>query len=793
MKNFYISFRTLFKKGRHNDIKILSLGVGLAMGLVLIAKVCFELSYDNFYPESDRIFAIQENFSIGDKSNDGFPCVSGGVAPGMKAEIPGVVAATRCERTGEMVMKTPDNKKYTAIFMLADSCFYDVLPREMLVGNARETLSRPLYALVSEEMAGKINPDGADVIGKTFEVQTFPGVQITVGGVFKDVPKNTHLYYDVLVSLSTFKAITGWSKDDQWLGGDSFNAYVLLQPGLSADDMLQPMAEMLDRHVDSKKLKEQGMTYSIFLRPLGELYASSPATKRMAVMLTAIAFAILFAALMNYVLLVISSMVTRSKDVAIHKCYGATGWNITDMIFSEAFLNLLISVVFSTLLVFGFRRIVEELLGTSLSSLFTPDTLMILLGVCVLVFLVAGLLPSQLFARIPVALVFRSYTNSRRSWKKALLFIQFVAVGFLVCLLIVIGWQYSFMVNDNPGYSYERLAFCNLEGVPQSSRKALMDEIRKQGEVEDVTTCYELPAFSGSGDIVYRPGSEDAVAHFRDLYGTNANFVSLLEMKVIEGQAFDESYSDSMQLVMVSRQMATELANAFQWKDGVVGKKLDIGGHGTGRIGHTVVGVYDDVRMGRIDQEGMVNSAIFFSKRAEQTLVVKFRERNAENLAHINNVIKEFLPDREINLIDYRFSLTKLYDTSRIFRDSVMAGGIITLIIALIGLIGYINDETNRRGKEIAVRKINGATERDILRLISSDIVWMALPAILIGAGASWFASEKWLQQFSEKIPMNAGLFLTGSVVVLAVILLTVVYRTWMVANANPVLSLKSE
>ncbi|WP_367882940.1 ABC transporter permease [Parabacteroides goldsteinii] len=792
MKNFYISFRTLFKKGRHNDIKILSLGVGLAMGLVLIAKVCFELSYDNFYPESDRIFAIQENFSIGDKSNDGFPCVSGGVAPGMKAEIPGVVAATRCERTGEMVMKTPDNKKYTAIFMLADSCFFDVLPREMLVGNARETLSRPLYALVSEEMAGKINPDGADVIGKTFEVQTFPGVQITVGGVFKDVPKNTHLYYDVLVSLSTFKAITGWSKDDQWLGGDSFNAYVLLQPGLSADDMLQPMAEMLDRHVDSKKLKEQGMTYSIFLRPLGELYASSPATKRMAVMLTAIAFAILFAALMNYVLLVISSMVTRSKDVAIHKCYGATGWNITDMIFSEAFLNLLISVVFSTLLVFGFRRIVEELLGTSLSSLFTPDTLMILLGVCVLVFLVAGLLPSQLFARIPVALVFRSYTNSRRSWKKALLFIQFVAVGFLVCLLIVIGWQYSFMVNDNPGYSYERLAFCNLEGVPQSSRKALMDEIRKQGEVEDVTTCYELPAFSGSGDIVYRPGSEDAVAHFRDLYGTNANFVSLLEMKVIEGQAFDESYSDSMQLVMVSRQMATELANAFQWKDGVVGKKLDIGGHGTDDP-FTVVGVYDDVRMGRIDQEGMVNSAIFFSKRAEQTLVVKFRERNAENLAHINNVIKEFLPDREINLIDYRFSLTKLYDTSRIFRDSVMAGGIITLIIALIGLIGYINDETNRRGKEIAVRKINGATERDILRLISSDIVWMALPAILIGAGASWFASEKWLQQFSEKIPMNAGLFLTGSVVVLAVILLTVVYRTWMVANANPVLSLKSE
>lgn len=792
MKNIIIAARSLFRKGRHNNIKILSLGVGLAMGLVLIAKVCFELSYDNFYPDSDRIFAIQENFAIGDQKHDGNPHVSGGIAPGMKAEIPGVVAATRCDRLGEMVMKTPDNKKYKGQVILADSCFYDVLPREMIAGDARETLARPLYALVSEEMADKINPDGSDVIGRTFEVESFPGVQFTIGGIFKDLPKNTHLYYDVLMSLSSFKAVLGWTKADQWLGGDSYNAYVLLQPGLQPDDMLQPMAEMLDRHVDSAKLKEQGMSYSIFLRPLGELYASAPATKRMALMLAAIAFATLFAALMNYVLLVISSMVTRSKDVAIHKCYGASGWNITDMIFSETFLNLAISVIFSILIILGFRKIVEELLGTSLASLFTADTLMILLGVCVLVFLVAGLLPSQLFARIPVAMVFRSYTNSRRSWKKALLFIQFVAVGFLVCLLIVIGWQYNFMVNDNPGYSFDKLAFCNMEGMSQSSRKALMDEIRKQPEVADVSTCYELPAFSGSGDIVYRPGTDDAVLHFEDLYGTNPNFVSLMEMKVIEGEAFNESFSDSMQLVMVSRQMATELANIFQWEDGVVGKKLEIGGHDT--MGpFTVTGVYEDIRIGRIDDEGMPNSAIFFSKQAEQTLVIKFHQRDANNLAHINNVIKEFVPDRDINLIDYRVNLARLYESSRIFRDSVMAGGIITLIIALIGLIGYISDETNRRGKEIAVRKINGATERDILRLISSDVAWMALPAILIGAAASWFAAEKWLQQFSVKITMNPGVFLMGSLVVLLVILSTVIYRTWLVANSNPVISLKSE
>ena len=340
MKNVHIAFRSLFKKGRHNGIKIVSLGVGLAMGLVLIAKVCFELSYDNFYPESDRVFAIQENVSVGEKKIEGYPHVSGGVPPGMKAEIPGVESATCANVIGEYLFTTSDKKKYTGNFVMADQYFFDVLPRKVLAGNAKETLSRPLYALVSEKIAAKIG-GGKDVVGQTFEIASFPGHLFTIGGVFEEVPDNTHLKYNMLVSLVSFETVMGWTNLDQWFGGDSYNGYVRLQSGVRAENLLQPMAEMLDRHVDSAQLKEQGIDYALALCPLEELYAKSPATKRMAVMLVAIAFAILFAALMNYVLLVISSLVTRSKDIAVHKCYGASGWNISDMIFSETFLNLL--------------------------------------------------------------------------------------------------------------------------------------------------------------------------------------------------------------------------------------------------------------------------------------------------------------------------------------------------------------------------------------------------------------------------------------------------------------------
>ena len=728
MKNVHIAFRSLFKKGRHNGIKIISLGVGLAMGLVLIAKVCFELSYDNFYPESDRVFAIQENVSVGEKKIEGYPHVSAGVPSGMKAEIPGVESATCANVIGEYLFTTSDKKKYTGNFVMADQYFFDVLPRKVLAGNAKETLSRPLYALVSEKIAAKIG-SGKDVVGQTFEIASFPGHLFTIGGVFEEVPDNTHLKYN---------------------------------------------------------------DYALMLCPLEELYAKSPATKRMAVMLVAIAFAILFAALMNYVLLVISSLVTRSKDIAVHKCYGASGWNISDMIFSETFLNLLVSLGISALLILALREMVEELLSASLLSLFTVDTVLMLVAVCVIVFLVAGLLPSQLFSKIPVASVFRSYKESRRSWKKVLLFIQFVAVGFLVCLLVVIGLQYNRMVNDNPGYKYERLAYCRMDGVPGSSRRALMDELKKLPEVEDVSTCSSLPAFSGSGDMVYRPGTKETIIHFADLYGANANYTSLMEMSVILGKGFDHSYSDSSRVVMISRMMADKLALALDWKDGVIGKKIYVSGHGTPND-FEIAGVYDDVRVGAIGSELMGPSALFYSGRPQNTLVIKLNKMSQENMARLDEIIKATLPDKEMPVSSYSVSMANMYNSSRLFRNAVMLGGIVTLIITLIGLIGYINDETNRRGKEIAVRKINGATEKDILSLIASDVTWMAFPALLLGAGASYYAGEKWLQQFAEKISMNVGVFTLSVAGVLLLILGTVVYRSWMVAVSNPVESLKSE
>ena len=792
MRNWVIAVRSLFRKGRHNEIKILSLGVGLAMGLVLIAKVCFELSYDDFYPDADRVYQIQENFVLGERRMDGIPQVSGGVAPGMKAEIPGVESATRVERLGHEVFFTPDRKKYEGEFSLADTNFYDVLSHKVIAGNVKEILSRPLYAMVSEKMARTMG-QGKEVVGLSFELSDFPGRAITIGGIFEDLPENTHLSYDVMVSLDSFEKLYGWSCTDGWFGCDRFASYVKLEAGIDTSHVMQPMAEMLDRHVDSAKLEESGIKYKLTLQPLKEVYAQSPATKSMAVMLSLIAFAILFAALMNYVLLVISSLVTRTKDIAVHKCYGASGWNISDMIFSETFLNLLASLIVSVLLILTFRGTVEELLKASLGALFTVETLLLIVGVCLLIFLLAGLIPSRLFSRIPVAAAFRTYNESRRIWKKILLFIQFIAVGFLVSLLVIIGLQYRHMITENPGYSYDQLAYCPLEGVNGSNREIVANEVAKMPEVEGIATCSYLPIFAGSGNMIKNPENTETLLHFTDLYSADANYIPLMQIPVLAGKAFDNSYTDSSRVVMISRMTEEKLALLLDWKDGAVGKTIYIDGHGPDRKDYEVIGVYDNIRIGAINSELMEPTILFFSRHTNTTLAIKFHELTSENMKQVMERIQKLLPNKDVIVTSYEASLINQYADSRLFRNSIMLGGFVTLLITLIGLIGYITDETNRRSKEIAVRKINGATVMNILTIISKDVLYMAVPAVILGVMGSYLMGENWLQQFSDKIPLSIFIFIGSAVIIWLLVLAIVVMRTWKIANDNPVDSLKSE
>jgi putative ABC transport system permease protein len=792
MKTIILAFRTLFRKGRNNLIKILSLSVGLALGLVLIAKVYFEQSYNNFFPDREYIYQVQSNYKMGEQAID-FLQTSGGVVVGMKDLIPEVETVTRYTLLAQDdVFSTDDKRKYTATFILADSCLFDVLPRPILSGDAKEILSRPMYVMISEEIAR--NMGGIErAVGQTIQIESSPGRKLTVGGVFETLPKNTHLDYDVVISLSSIKQFMH-DGSLNWFGNDRYLSYVKLTPGATPQSIRPGIDRVREKYLDNAMLQQAGLAidYSIF--PLTDVHTLNKEVTQMMWLLGILAFALLFTAVMNYLLVVVSSLVNRAKEMAVHKCYGASEGNLYGKMLSETFTDMSVSLLVGTGLIFAFRGAILSLLGTDIGNLFTPASCLLLGAICLIVFLAASLIPGYLFARIPVAMAFRRFSENKRFWKLGLLFVQFIAAGFFVTLLAIVGRQYNHMINDNPGYNYDNMAYCNLSGIDADQRRTALEEVSRLPEVARVTSADNL-LLDGyfAGNNIQLPNDDRQLFNVADHYSVSDGYFDIMQIPLVEGRSFTERMEDSRE-VMVSHSFAERMKEFVDWPDGVVGKSIFVSEHSRSKDQtFTICGVYEDVRMGTIGNQDDRPSVMFYTSTARHNLLIKFHEQTPEAMVKVSDVLAKLLPNKTVVVNSYSVEMVNRYSDSRKFRDSVMIGGIVTLLILLIGLLGYTNDEMNRRRKETAIRKINGATVAEILQLFLTDISRMALPALILGCAAAWYIAEGWLEKFAEKASLPFLLFAVCGLAVLAAILSAVGLNCYRAANENPAVNIKAE
>lgn len=786
--------RNFFRKGQNNVIKVLSLGVGLAMGLVLIAKVYLDSSYDNFIPDGERIYQIQTNVKMGDEEEKDYNQVSGAIAPGMKENIPEVELATRFTHFGnQLAFSTEaDPNKYQADFIFADSCFLQLLPRAMRIGNATETLALPMMVLISEELATRMG--GIDAaMGQRIEFQAAPGRMLTIGGIFETLPENSHLSYDAIISLASIGQFS-WDGRDNWLGNDRYIGYVKLREGCDPNALAPAIRSMQEQHQDIAEIEKMGIKLSYFLLPLRDIHSGSPETKRNQRLMGLLAFAILFTAVMNYILIVISSLVSRSKEMAVNRCYGASDGSIYRLMFTESFLHLVISLTLATLLIVTFRTTISDLLNTSLSALFSWEGSIVLAVVCLVILLVSGFVPGYLYARIPVSSAFRNYTENRRVWKLGLLFVQFVAAGFLVTLLMVVGKQYHFMVNDDTGYSYENLLVASMQGIDQENRRHLLEEIQRLPEVAAVSSCYQLPYDGASGNNIALPEAPDKqLFNVADNYYVGNGYLQLMDIPVIAGRSFTEN-SPASREVMVSRSFVEKMKLTANWNDGAVGKSILLSEHSQQETDlFTICGVYEDYRKGSIGRIDQRPSVTFYGNFVSDKLLIRLHELTPERTEKINLLLNTLQPTREMTAYSYASEYRAYYEDSRRFRDSVIIGGLAALFITLIGLIGYTNDEMNRRRKETAIRKVNGATMLRLQQLFMGDIARFAIPAVIFAGGIAAYVAMQWLDQFNEKAAISFPLYFICGLFVLTIILTVVTLNCYKVANDNPINSLKSE
>ncbi len=795
-----MAMRSLMQKGRHNIMKITSLALGLAVGLVLIAKVCFEQSFDDFYPDNERIYCIYEKINMNGKLKP-YPQTSGGTAVLMKELMPEIEASTRFTYLdeGATLTLTDSQKKLKATYAVADSNLFNVLPRPILQGNAKETLARPMYAIISDEMAEMMG--GGDVIGKTFSFDGNEKAVLTVGGVFEHYPENSSHQIDIYISMPSIANFTG---DGSMLtvGNDRYKSFIKLVKGASISQIEEQIPKFIKTYLPTEELKKAGVEFNYEFHEIQDEHKQNESVRSMIYMLSLIAFALIFVAVMNYILITVSSVVGRSKEVAVRKCYGASVGNIHGIIFAEAFVHVVIALLVAVLILFTFQDQVTTLLGTPIQALLFSRSMWIILGVSLSVLLVTGFLPGSLYARIPVAAAFRNYRESKRIWKLALLFIQFTAAIFLVILLLVIHKQYHRMTNDDPGYNYENLAYIpiNVLSRDTTARQLIMQELKRLPEIAEIGYSTELPIQEVSGDNVMLPGEDRELFNCADQFYASSNFFDLMEIPIIEGRTFNPSLSMENE-VMVSRKFVEYMKRTAGWDGSPIGRQICITSHNYKNKAQTICGVFEDYRLGSIADKEDRPIALFCATEDLYNwgigiwgqILVKYHHLTPEALQKTKDLVEQLCPTSDLHVYSYKNEMIGLYTGTKNFRDSVIAGGIITLIILLIGLIGYTTDEVNRRRKEIAIRKINGAVMRDIQQIFLKDLVKILLPAIALGIPCAWKVAQGWQEQFSEKVPLLWYFFVGGVLLVIAVIFGVAGYNVHRIANDNPANSIKSE
>ena len=753
-RHIYYTLQSLLHKQGSNAIKIVSLALGLLMSVFLFARIAFELSFDNFYHDSDNLYIVKTGW------------LKNGVLEGNESRftiipIPAAIAEEFPEQVESSTVSCSlfDNsfqlgeRQLDMSTVMADTLYFSVLGLEMIEGNPQD-LAGPdvvfLSAKSAKEAFGDENP-----IGKTLRYD-FWGYQTTllVKGIFADIPLNTSLERrpEAIISFPTIGRHLKWNLG--WQSGGNYDGYLRLRSPQDADWLNERMSIAIARHIPP----ESGLELSVRIVPIHNLHIETPQVRKMIWIMFFLGIVLLFTTALNYVLVSVASLTQRAKAIGVHKCSGASGSSIFSMFMVETAIVVGLALLLIGLLVYIFHEKMEELAAVPLSALFDWQNLWAPLSVILLLFILGGCLPAMLFARIPVTQVFRRYSSGRRGWKRVLLFVQFIGAAFILGMMLMVVSQYSYVTTRDRGWRPERVAYTTQREVDGNSLRSLVGSLPY---VEGVASAERPILWFGSNQpILDNQGNE--LFYPRNTW-FDSDFLPFIGLRLKEGH----NLTGEGQLLVNS----------------VFCEKMNYG---------TVVGLLDSFSFADMPNDNLPVMVEWTGKTAA-TLHVRLKEPLDENLARLNEEMHRIYPQKSLVFRSVEQEMRSYAESVRVFRDVTLLVSLTILFIILMGLIGYVNDEIRLRSKEIAIRKVNGAETESILLLLSRDVLWLAIPSVAIGIGGACRAGKLWASQFSDVVPFPIGGYILVGCLLLLFIVATVVLKAWCIANENPVKSIKSE
>ena len=770
MKQLYYVIQTLMHGKNANVIKIVSLGLGLTMSILLFSRVAYEQSFDTCFKEHENLYQLWNKFSTEKETFQwGEMCV-GKLAGGTFEALPDMVESATTVST--WLASNPiyyGEAQFDDEKVVADSLFFLTLGIEVTSGNPVQDLQELDVIYLSDDLATRMFGD-ENPIGKVINYDRM--LDLTVRGTYADIPVNSTLQAKAVISMpSVWKR--GWG-NYSWAGGDSWKSYIRIKPGTDIEALNKRMNLVVQQNIPANL----GFSMKAEARPIRDTYRNYDEVKRMSTIMAILAGSILFITALNYVLISISSLSRRAKAVGVHKCSGAEEGTIFGMFLWETGIIILIALLLMGFLIINFKDFVEDIASTQLVNLFAIDRIWVPLSVVGALFLIGGVLPGYVFSKIPVTQVFKRYTEGKKGWKRPLLFVQFAGVAFVAGIMAVVMLQYHHVLNKDMGYNPERIAveyqYCDNYETSQSVKNFY----KGLPYVEAVTSSRDnTPLWGYSGELMFDEAGKTLFSSKYDY--VNEEYAEIMGISVKQGRLPRERKE------VAANETWLEMRG---WSaDQAIGQSIQTE---EGRV--KIVGIIKDFQIANFFEENKP-FLMHFNPMFSGEIHIRLKEPFAENLQRLNKEASEAFPGQTIEFEGLEQAMAESYNSVRIFRNATIVATFVILFITLMGLIGYTNDETQRRSKEIAIRKVNGAEASSIIEMLAKDVLVTALPAVLLGTLASWYVGELWMSQFATTMGTTIPYYIMTGFVTLLMIVGVVVVKTWKIANENPVISIKSE
>ena len=806
IKNYIkIAFRNLKKNKVFSFINIFGLAIGLTCFLLIAGYVYNELSYDKYPVEAKNIYRV-EAYVTGNGNTVVYPAVDVAVGEGIKNAYPEVKATTRFLSRSDYV-KYGDKQFKEEHLAFADSNFFSFFLIPLIEGNKQTALVQPNSVVISKEFAKKYFGN-KEAVGKALEFGT-RGVAYKVTGVFDQIPENSHFHFDAFLSLTTFTGL------QQTWSNVGFYSYILLNENADPKKLETKFPQLVAKYVVPEVQHDMGVslaeaqksvnTFIFKLQPLTGIHLYSNTKYELepsgdiqyVYIFSALAIFILLLACVNFTNLSVVQAFKRAREVGIRKVLGSLKKQLMFQFLSEsvllAFFAMLCSFVLIFLLLPYFNHLANKNIGYSF--FLSYQSILFILFISLLVGILAGIYPAFILSAFKTTQVLKGAGGHQGSQKKilrnGLIVFQFFVSTSLIIATIIVFQQLHYMQNKKLGYDKEQVLYLQdtqLLGL-RDARKAFKEKLQKDPRIVSASIGNNLPGnMIMDGTQIFpkdKLTNENDVEIHGNMFHIDYNYIPTLKIPMKLGRNFSLDFSTDSSAVIINEAAVNDLG----WsRTNPIGKIIVTSGQHELRV----IGVTADFHYTSLKQK--IAPLMMVLDHPGAALILRIKTTDVHKLlADIKKIWDSFNQAAPFSYYFLDDNFAKLYANEQRTQQIFSSFALLAIIIASLGLFGLTAFMIEQRTKEIGIRKVLGASIKEILMLVSREFLMLVSLAILISVPVTWWAMHKWLEDFAYRIKINPLAFVLAGIVVMLIALFTLSFQAIKAARANPVKNLRTE